>query len=307
MKLFKNRGDIYISKTGTKADKEQTVLLILLAVILLFSIIFVVLTGAKNDFSAKKFFEPENTVSVAADETQQELPRVEGKTNYLFIITGRDEETLYMTSILQVDMDSISYKVCNFLPQTKLDGNAINAIYKNSGMNNLMQAIEKELSVDLDYYIIMNLSDFEKLFDLMGTVNYPLIKDIKFKDSSSADTYSVKFSAGEETLDGKKFVSLLRYFVNEQKDCKMANDLVLNGLSQLMNMENAAKKEDLFKEFIVLSKTNISIKDFSQRTDHITVLTDSRTGANAYNVETEYKGNVLTADSKSSIKSYFSK
>lgn len=307
MKIFKNRGDIFISKTSSKADKEQTILLSVLAVILLFSIAFVIFIGAKNDFSIKKFFEPEETISVSSSEALQELPQVKGKNNYLFVITGKDEETLYLTGIMQTDMDSVSYKVCNLLPNTSLDGNALSAIYKNGGMNNLMQAVEKDLSIDIDYYIIMNLSDFEKFFDFLGSVNYPLIQDIKFKNSTGKDTYSLKLSAGEQILDGKKFTSLLRYYVNEKKDCKSANDLVLNSLNQLMNAENAEKKETLFKEFIVLSKTNFTVKDFSERTDNITVLADSRTGVNSYNVEITYKNGALDSDSKSSVKSYFAK
>lgn len=307
MKIFKNRGDIFISKTSSKADKEQTVLLSVLAVILLFSIAFVIFIGAKNDFSIKKFFEPEKTISVSSSEALQELPQVKGKNNYLFVITGKDEETLYLTGIMQTDMDSVSYKVCNLLPNTSLDGNALSAIYKNGGMNNLMQAVEKDLSIDIDYYIIMNLSDFEKFFDLLGSVNYPLIQDIKFKNSTGKDTYSLKLSAGEQILDGKKFTSLLRYYVNEKKDCKLANDLVLNSLNQLINAENAENKETLFKEFIVLSKTNFTVKDFSERTDNITVLADSRTGVNSYNVEITYKNGALDSDSKSSVKSYFAK
>lgn len=307
MKIFKNRGDIYFSKSGTKADKEQTILIIALVCVILLSVIVVIFTGAKSDFSAKKFFAPDQTVLVSSDSSQAELPDVGGKTNYLLLTTGEDEETVYTVTLFQADMDSISYKICNLQPSTLLDGNTVASIYKGGGVNNLVQALESDLSVDIDFYMITKVKDFISFYDAMGTVHYPLAEDIKYKDSESADTYSVKLSAGEQTLDGKKFISLLRYYVNVKNDCKTANDLVLNGLTQLINSDNAAKKDELFKEFVVLSKSNMTVKDFSERNDDITVLTDSRTGVNTYNVETLSDGGELDPQSRSSIKSYYAK
>ncbi len=71
MKIFKNRGDIYLSKSRTGADREQHILLGILAAVLLVSVVVVVYVGAKNDFSAKKFFAPDQTVAISqtADDT----------------------------------------------------------------------------------------------------------------------------------------------------------------------------------------------------------------------------------------------
>ena len=52
MRIFKNRGDIYFSKTNKKKSTEQKILLIALTVIVLFSVVFMFIVGAKNDFSA---------------------------------------------------------------------------------------------------------------------------------------------------------------------------------------------------------------------------------------------------------------
>ena len=68
MRIFKNRGDIYFSKTNKKKSTEQKILLIALTVIVLFSVVFMFIVGAKNDFSAKKFFEPEDLSTTAAAE-----------------------------------------------------------------------------------------------------------------------------------------------------------------------------------------------------------------------------------------------
>ena len=73
MKIFKNRGDIYLSKSRTGADREQHILLGILAAVLLVSVVVVVYVGAqKMTFSAKKFFAPDQTIAISqtADDTR---------------------------------------------------------------------------------------------------------------------------------------------------------------------------------------------------------------------------------------------
>ena len=45
MRIFKNRGDIYFSKTNKKKSTEQKILLIALTVIVLFSVVFMFIVG----------------------------------------------------------------------------------------------------------------------------------------------------------------------------------------------------------------------------------------------------------------------
>lgn len=56
MRLFKNRGDIYIPSTKFKSDLEQKILFAVLAFIVVFTIVFLAIFGIKYDFSVKKFF-----------------------------------------------------------------------------------------------------------------------------------------------------------------------------------------------------------------------------------------------------------
>lgn len=309
MKIFKNRGDIYISKSRTGADREQHILLGILAAVLLVSIVVVVYVGAKSDFSAKKFFAPDQTLAVtqAGDTTAApELPRVSGKTNYLLALTGKDNQNLYTAVLIQTDLDSVSYKICNLLPQTTAEGSTLAGVYTRGGINSLVQMTETATGVKPDFYIVMTLTDFASFFDDMGEVNYPLAADIKYRNTTAADPFSLRMNAGEVSLNGKRFTALWRYFL-EEKDIKSANDLGLAALNTLFSAENGAKKDELFRDFIAQARTNLTVRDFSRRSDNITVLTGTQNGVNAYNVEPEYNGNALTARDKSTIQGYFSK
>ncbi len=309
MKIFKNRGDIYLSKSRTGADREQHILLGILAVVLLLSIFVVVYVGAKNDFSAKKFFVPEQTVAVTQTgdtTTQAELPQVSGKTNYMLAITGKDNQNLYAVVLIQVDMDSVSYKLCNLLPQTTAEGSTLAGVYTSGGINSLVKMTETATGIKPDFYIVMTLTDFASFFDDLGEVHYPVAADIKYRNTTAADTFSLRISAGETSLNGKRFTALWRYFL-EEKDIQSANDLGLTALNTLFCADNGTKKDELFRDFITLARTNLTVRDFSGRSDNITVLTGTQNGVNAYNVELEYNGNALTARDKSTIQGYFSK
>ena len=120
MRIFKNRGDIFFSKTNKEKSTEQKILLIALVIIVLFSLVFMICVGAKNDFSVKKFFEPENlSTTQAVEESTIELPQVSGKTNY--IVTVSEKESLLFAELIQVDFDNTSYKVCTLKPSTEYD------------------------------------------------------------------------------------------------------------------------------------------------------------------------------------------
>lgn len=307
MKIFKNRGDIYFSKFNIKTDLEQRILLGLLLFIIVFSSVFMLFVGIKYDFNIKNFFAPEEIGQGIVEDNNKMLPSVEGKNNYLFLLTDKDEKTLYLSSVIQFDMDSVAYKVCNLLPSTAFDSSEIGELYKKGGINNVVSAVQSSLSVQIDYYIVMTVKDFSEFIDNFGKVNYPLSEDIRFKDNTSPDTYSLRLKSGERTLDGKDFCTLLRYYVGEKKDCRSANELALSAFGQFLNPKTAENRDELFRSFIRLSETNITIKDFSEKKDNITVLCDETTGANAYNVEVFYNKNKLSGDSNRDIKSYFIK
>ena len=113
MRIFKNRGDIFFSKTNKEKSTEQKILLIALVIIVLFSLVFMICVGAKNDFSVKKFFEPENlSTTQAVEESTIELPQVSGKTDY-YIDFEKDKFADYYDSLGEVNYavsSDIKYK-----------------------------------------------------------------------------------------------------------------------------------------------------------------------------------------------------
>ncbi len=305
MRIFKNRGDIYFSKNNKEKSTEQKILLIALAVIVLFTFVFMLCVAAKNDFSIKKFFEPEDlSTTTAVEDSTVALPQVSGKTNY--IVTVADNENLLFVELVQVDLDNKSYKICTLKSSTEYDGSTLGYIYAHSGVLNVKSATENMLSTTFDYYIDFQRDKFTEYFDSLGSVNYALVSDIKYKNNKSAVPFTVRMKAGEQVIKGTQAVNLVRYFL-ETNSQQSANDVLLTSLSKQINVDNFANKDSLFQDLVTKSNTNITVRDYSAADDDITVLCNSQNGISVYGAEVKYDKNKITKDTLQNAKGYFVK
>ena len=292
-------------KTKFKSDVEQKVLILILAFIIVFTAVFVIFIGFKYDFSAKKFFTPDD-LKVVAVENDDVLPQVSGKKNYLFIMNNEDTNEMYFCTVIQVDLDTLSYKAATIKNDTQIEGKKLSEIYANAGGAGVQTNLNAYLGINIDYYVDESVNNFSDWFDSLGKVNYTLIDDVRYKDTSRYG-FNIKLKSGEQVLDGDKASKLLRYFAGEGDNISAVNDIFLAALSQQINAENYDQREKLFNVFIEKSETNFTVKDFTESVDGLKVLSDDTTGVNVYNVNTSCESGKLTEQSLSDIKAYFAK
>ena len=304
MRIFKNRGDIYIPSTKIKSDLEQKILLILLAFGVAFTCVFLVLVGIKYDFSVKNFFSPGNAVTKENNEIVN-LPEISGKTNFLFIMNNSSTDEIYFCSLIQVDMDNIAYKVCTLDKNTYSDGKSLLDIYKTGGAGNVVNAVKSLLGIDIDYYIDESVEEYKKMYDAFGSINYLVLNEIRYKDTSTYG-FNIKLKGGNQTVNGDLASKLIRYYLSEN-DYETVNEIMITALSQQINPENYEKKEYLFSSLIEHSKTNITITDYTKSENALKVLSSETTGVNVYSVVIKYENNKLTSESIRNIKGYFTK
>lgn len=304
MRLFKNRGDIYIPSTKLKSDLEQKILFGVLSFIVSFTLVFVLIVGIKYDFSFKSFFKPKNLNNTEISETKN-LPSVKGKNNFLFILKNEDMQEIYVLTLIQVDMDNLSYKVCSFKGDTEVEGVMINDIYKKGNAGNAVQAVSTLFSIEIDYFIDQNVKQYEDMFDYMGDINYTLTEDIKYKDNSYYG-FNIKLNNGNQNINGSKASKLIRYYMIQENYDKV-NEIFYTALTQQINPENYRIKEKHFSRLIDNSVTNITIRDFNEGIDTMTVLSDETTGPNVYGVSPVYENHSILSSSVDDIRGYFVK
>lgn len=307
MRIFKNRGDIFFSKTNKEKSSEQRFLIIALVLIVIFSVIFVFVTAVKNDFSAKEFFKPDN-ISVTENVSENEidiLPQVSGKNNFIVLVS--EENNLLFAGIIQTDMDNLAYKASMLRADTVVEGEKLGMIFKKSGAENVKKAVESLLNTSIDYYISMESDKFTEVYEKFGEINYPVINSIKYKNNDTAVPFSVRVKEGEQSLKGSQIIGLMRYYLDVEKKPSLANDIMLTILTQQINEKNYENKDELFEKFIASSKTNITVKNYSMAEDSLIVLSNENTGVKVYNAPAEYKNNKITKDSIKEVRGYFVK
>lgn len=307
MRIFKNRGDIFFSKTDKEKSSEQRFLIIALVLIVIFSVIFVFVTAVKNDFSAKEFFKPDN-ISVTENVSENEidiLPQVSGKNNFIVLVS--EENNLLFAGIIQTDMDNVAYKASMLRADTVVEGEKLGMIFKKSGAENVKKAVESLLNTSIDYYISMESDKFTEVYEKFGEINYPVINSIKYKNNDNAVPFSVRVKEGEQSLKGSQIIGLMRYYLDVEKKPSLANDIMLTILTQQINENNYENKDELFEKFIASAKTDITVKNYSMAEDSLIVLSNENTGVKVYNAPAEYKNNKITKDSIKEVRGYFVK
>lgn len=307
MKIFKNRGDIYISKTGYKSSREERILLILLSVIVVITVAFVVMLSQKYSSAAEFFAEGEVTQVQEVDTDEVVLPEISGKTNFLFIETDDTNEKIHYLYLIQADKDNAAYKVSALSPKMVIDKDSISRIYSLGGGAELQKRLTEYFGFEIDYYAQFTDANFVEFVDDMGTFIYPVYENIRYDGGSGDDTYTAHFSEGETNMNGKGFSNLMRYYCNDKVNYATANEIMLYALTSLFNVENYDNCEALFRLFIKNSSTNITVRDFEKSKDALMVFCYRNSDLTIYSAVADYDGKALTQEGITNIKGYFAK
>lgn len=307
MKIFKNRGDIYFSKADSKKSKEEHILLVLLFIVVIFTIIFFVILGNKYD-SPKDFFAGDTVTTTQLSDFQEEkLPEISGKRNFLIFEADEDETKIHFAFLVQVDRDGQAYKVCTLSPKMMIDGKSLYDIYSFGGGATVQTQLVSYLGLDIDYYAVFKTDDFIELVNKLGTFIYPSPEAIKYSNEDEDDKYSVRMVEGEVKLSGSETSDILRYYSCDNINYSRANEIILYGLTQLVNEDNFNNREGLFRLFINSATTNITVRNFQDNVDAMEVFTKKNNDIAVYSTEARYNNdNTLTPESAKEIKGYFS-
>lgn len=308
MKIFKNRGDIYISKSKGIKSVEERVLFIILAIIVILTIVFVVMLSQKYS-SVAEFFVGDN-ISVsdnAGDQVTEVLPEISGKSNYLLIETDDENTTVHYVVLIQADGDNKAYKVCTLSPNTKIDNTTIEKIYEQGAGASLQTKLTEFFGFEIDYYIQFNNNKFIDFTDKLGTFIYPSPQAVEYSGGKGDDTYTVRIKEGEQNLNGKDLTNIIRYYINEKNNYQIPNELMLYALTNYVSEDNLENSEELFRMFIADCSTNITVKNFADSMDALTVFCKSSQGITVYSANAKYDSLQLTPQSVQEIKGYFSK
>ena len=306
MKLFKNKGDIYIPKSTYKSSKETRILVALLVIIVIFTAAFLFVLS-RNYSSAADFFG-RGEITVTENKEQEEiLPEIEGKTNFLVFQTDEDKTSINFIFMVQADKTNKAYKVCSLSPKMKINNKSLYDIYSVGGGASLQTKLTEYLGIQLDYYAEFDTTTFNSFVTKLGTFIYPVAGDIKFSGGKGDNKYAIHLNEGEQKIDSQTLSNLIRYYSEEKKNYSAENELILYALTRLFNADNFKDCDSLFRLFIKSASTNITVRNFENGKDALMVFCKANTSITLYSAEVNFEDNVLTQSSVKEIKGYFGK
>lgn len=306
MRIFKNRGDIYISKSDYKRSTESRILVIILIAIIIFTAVFLVLVGRKYN-SVSEFFAQGEVTTTQQSSAEQVLPKISGKTNFLVFETDDEKTVIHSIFLIQADRDNLSYKVCALSPDMKIGSKSLLDIFLLGDGGALQTQLTEYFGFEIDYYNQFEKGDFITFIKELGTFIYPSAEKIKFDGGKGEDKYSIRFDEGEQNVDANELSNLLRYYSEDNEKLYVANEIVLYGLTQLFNAENYEDSESLFRLLISSSTTNITVRNFENGRDGLYVFCEKNNEITVYSARAEYEKNELTQNALKNIKGYFAK
>lgn len=307
MKIFKNRGDIYISKTDYKSSREERILVSILAVIVVLTIIFIVLLSQKYPSVSDFFAEGEVSTTVESNVEDVVLPSISGKTNYMIMETDEEQSVIHYIFLIQADKDSLAYKVTALPPDMKIDNTSLIDIFELGGGASLQSKLTEYFGFEIDYYAQFTVEDFIEFANKMGSFVYPSNEKIRFSGGKGDDTYTIHVNEGEQNVNGKMLSNMLRYYCSDKVNYSIANEVMLYAITGLFNQENYEDAESLFRLFISSSSTDITVRDFENGRDALQVFCYKNNDITVYSTAVSYEDSSLTQDSVKEIKGYFSK
>lgn len=305
MKIFKHRGDIYISKYGYKSSREERILITLLVAIVVLTIVFLGIMAHHYSSFAEFIAGDEVTVSEPVVDEEIALPDISGKFNFLVMETDDEQSSIHYIYLVQMNADSKAYKACTLLPDMVIDGKSIEDLYITGGGALVQSTLVSYLGIDIDYYIAFTNSNFVEFVSKMGSFVYPNTETIKFSGGTEDDTYSLRISDGEQNLTGNDTSNLMRYYSNEKVNFNITNEIVLYGITQLFNESNFNDSEKLFRLMLTNSSTNITVRNFEDGKNILMVFCLKNTDITVYSCNAEYNGKKLTNEGLKDIKGYF--
>jgi len=223
------------------------------------------------------------------DDNPIAIQRQEGV--YTFLVCGKDKVALNTDTILVFSLDTKNdaINVMSIPRDTMSDVDRyvkkINAAYatdKNGNIDALKKEITMLLGINIDRFVMVNMSAFEELIDAIGGVKIDVKQDMHYEDPYQ--NLSIHISKGLQTLDGEDCVGFLRYrsgYANGDLGRIEAQQQFISALMEKLKSPSIISKIPSLAEIVVANmETNLTVQDiiwFAQEALNVDLSTNMQT------------------------------
>ncbi len=245
--------------------------------------VFVILLGSVSTFLLWRSLNYDfNNIFVKSDEesttsvpTTENIDNVvlQGDALFLVAVTSDDSKETRFINLIDVNLGEKTVRVLPFDHTGK--SNQLKSTYEkillNSGVKELVSAIESDRQVDIDRYVLFTDSGYKSVFRALGDVSVRVNKDIEY---DTPDMF-LELKRGENTIAPEKVFKYMKYICETEKgyECSRLNaEIIVSSFEAFYNIEKFNSVDSLFSKLINYCKSDISIVDYTENKDKIEYL-----------------------------------
>lgn len=204
---------------------------------------------------------PDDTVTT--DPTQKEMK----KGYYTILLAGTMDGVNTDTMMLcSVDSQNGKVKLVSVNRDTQVDAPItipkINAMYGWNGAETMCQKVTDVTGVPINYYVVIDMTAFKEVIDMIGGVEYNVPFDMYHKDLNL--DYHIDLKAGQQTLDGSEALQFVRFRSTSENDFGRVNrqkDFLVAAMKQVLKKFSVTQIEDYITVFNENVDTNMSVQN----------------------------------------------
>lgn len=235
--------------------------------IIVLAVCSVVLFMHSLDYDISNLIDSSSTTTTQATEenstTLYSVSELKGKSDLLFIVEEGDG--VDFVCVVSTDFDKKSMVVrC-------VDGDE-NLSYKNKTLKissvyamdyelGVKTALSENFGISVDKYIIFNENQFEDVLALFDGFIVNVREDVKYKSHD----FNLSLSSGVQELSPD-----LTYKYMQISNNSIRESIICDIIKSVLVADYVDDSEKLFKAFVNLCKTDISVIDYSESIDRLT-------------------------------------
>lgn len=260
-----------------KNKKRKTIALvcIFIAFVILLGSVSTFLLWRSLNYDFNNIFvknDEESTTSIPTTEKTDNIV-LQGDALFLVAVTSDDEKEVRFINLIDVNLSEKSVRVIPFdhTRKSKQEKSAYEKILLQSGVKELVSAVERDNQVDIDRYVLFTDSGYKSVFRALGDITVRVNKDIEY---DTPDMF-LELKRGDNTIAPEKIFKYMKYICETEKgyECSRLNaEIVVSSFEAFYNIEKFSSADTLFSKLINYCKSDISIVDYTENKDRIEYL-----------------------------------
>lgn len=250
-------------KKSIKISKKTAIISVIIAVILLAGALIGVgiINGYFND-TPEKSSPKKPLLNVKTDEVTDDSSN---DIEFTILFVGVDNKNLADTIILfEIGENSIHGRCIT--STTYVNGQRIIALTaEEGGDQELIDVVKRNLNVNVNYYVKMDLSAVEKIIDTVGGMDFNIPEDMYYHDPTQDLTIDLK--GGQQHLTGSEICHMIRYRRyprSHVERMELQQKFIKEFIDQKLNAENIARAPEIFDIVADNLQTNYLISNLEE-------------------------------------------